>query len=54
LSVWELGTNADYKAKANADYKKRSKDRLQRGKKGSTASKLDRSEITFVFVTPYV
>jgi hypothetical protein len=54
LSVWELGTNADYKAKANREYKKRSKDRLQRGKKRHTAPKLTRSEITFVFVTPLI
>ena len=54
LSVWELGTTPHYKAKANADYKKRSNDRLQRGKKRNEASTLNRSEITFVFVTPHV
>jgi hypothetical protein len=52
-SVWEAGTQADYKSKAKGDYNKRSKDKVQRGKKGSTAPQLNRAEITFVFVTPW-
>jgi hypothetical protein len=52
--VWEVGTQADYRGKAKKDYNKRSKEKVQRGKKGNTAQKLDRSEITFVFVTPLV
>jgi hypothetical protein len=41
LSAWELGTNADIKAKAEEDFKKRSDDALG----------LPQMETTFVFVT---
>lgn len=41
-AVWELGTGADAKAKANMDYAERSRDPLGR----------DTSVTTFVFVTP--
>lgn len=42
VSVWELGTNADIRRKANGDYEKRTED--PRG--------LDPAGTTFVFVTP--
>ena len=60
LSVWELGTNADFKDKATSDYNKRSKDEEEKAneeakrKKKRVERKLDRSQITFVFVTPLV
>eukprot|EP00362_Geleiidae_sp_MMETSP1317_P001174 CAMPEP_0201282030 /NCGR_PEP_ID=MMETSP1317-20130820/4667_1 /ASSEMBLY_ACC=CAM_ASM_000770 /TAXON_ID=187299 /ORGANISM="Undescribed Undescribed, Strain Undescribed" /LENGTH=258 /DNA_ID=CAMNT_0047593621 /DNA_START=67 /DNA_END=840 /DNA_ORIENTATION=+ len=44
-SVWEVGTNSNYKNKANEDYKKRS---------NKVKESFDRSEVTFVFVTPLV
>jgi hypothetical protein len=42
-SVWEMGVNADYKAKAEKDYEKRTKDPLGENP----------AETTFVFVTPH-
>lgn len=54
LSVWELGTSAYFKRKANSDFKKRSKDKVKGGKKQKLAPNLNRSEITFIFVTPHV
>jgi hypothetical protein len=41
-SVWEFGTSADFRSKANDDYKKRTSDPLD----------VVPSETTFVFVTP--
>lgn len=41
-AVWELGTGADYKAKANTNYRSRSENPLER----------DPATTTFVFVTP--
>jgi len=43
-AVWEIGTSADIKAKADQDYRKRSAD----------PAGVDPSESTFVFVTPGV
>ncbi len=54
LSVWELGTNADYKSKANTDYKKRSKAKIKDDEERHIARTPDRSETTFVFVTPLI
>lgn len=54
LSVWELGTNSDYKDKAAEDYRKRTEDKPEDGKKKKAASQIDRSQVTFVFVTPYI
>jgi hypothetical protein len=54
LSVWELGTNADFKGKADKDYKKRSQDRVKDGEERTGVHRDDRSQITFVFVTPRV
>jgi hypothetical protein len=54
LSVWELGTDSDYKDKANRDYNKRSKDKIEDGKEGKTVWKPDRAATAFVFVTPFV
>lgn len=42
LSVWELGTNADIKRKADSDYAKRTAD----------PGEIDPESATFVFVTP--
>ncbi len=42
LAVWELGTGADFRSKANADYTNRSANPLGR----------DPATTTFVFVTP--
>src|SRR5690242_14653907 len=42
-SVWEMGVNGDYKAKATEDYQKRTQKPL--GEK--------QGETTFVFVTPH-
>jgi hypothetical protein len=42
-SFWELGTNADYKAKANSDFEKRT----------AEVSKAEQSETTYVFVSPW-
>jgi len=42
LSVWELGTNRDIKAKADEDYEKRTKNSVG----------IDRASTTFVFATP--
>jgi len=53
-SMWELGTGADYKRKANRDYRKRSEDKADDSGGGKTKRTLDRSQITFVFVTPRV
>jgi hypothetical protein len=33
-SVWEVGTNSDFKAKANSDYRKRSRKIARKGKEG--------------------
>jgi hypothetical protein len=54
LSVWEAGTEPDYKEKANKDYNKRSKDKTENGKDVKTTWKPNRAETTFVFVTPFV
>jgi hypothetical protein len=54
LSVWELGTNADYKDKANRDYEKRSQDKTEEDEEGKVAPEVDRTQTTFVFVTPLV
>jgi len=54
LSAWELGTDADFRDKANRDYMKRSKDKAEDGEEKKTVQKLDRSQVTFVFVTPLV
>ncbi len=54
LSVWELGTDANFRGKANKDYTKRSKDEAEDSTDGSAARKFERSQITFVFVTPHV
>lgn len=54
LSVWELGTNDRFRDKADEDYEKRSKDKTDDGKEAKTAPKIDRSQTTFVFVTPLV
>lgn len=54
LSVWELGTSTNFKAKAQRDYAKRSTDKSGSDEEKSVASKLDRSQATFVFVTPHV
>lgn len=53
LSVWELGTNSDFRVKANKDYAKRSKDDAKDDGKSSEMG-FDRSAATFVFVTPLV
>jgi hypothetical protein len=42
-SFWELGTNADYRAKANSDFNKRTEE----------VSKAEQSETTYVFVSPW-
>jgi hypothetical protein len=42
-SIWEFGTNADYKTKANSDFKKRTKE----------VSKADQAETTYVFISPW-
>lgn len=42
LAVWELGTGGDFRAKANRDYRARTRDPLGR----------DPPSTTFVFVTP--
>lgn len=44
LSLWECGTNADTKNKANEDYDKRGKDSLG----------FERQMATYVFVTPRI
>jgi hypothetical protein len=54
LSVWELGTNADYRDKANKDYEKRSQDKTEEDEEGKVAPKVDRTQTTFVFVAPLV
>src|SRR5919112_136845 len=54
LSVWELGTDANFRGKANKDYTKRSKDKAEDSTDSNAARKFDRSQITFVFVTPHV
>ena len=52
LSVWEVGTQPRIKSKANTDYAKRKTDKDK--KKGILELTLNRSEITFVFVTPRI
>lgn len=52
LSVWEVGTRADVKGKANEDYQKRSEDKDD--EEVETTRSLDRSRTTFVFATPRV
>ncbi|MFZ0931827.1 MAG: hypothetical protein WAN11_24730 [Syntrophobacteraceae bacterium] len=48
-----MGTNADFRTKADTDYEKRSRDKVPvEGEKPT--QKIDRSQITFVFVTPLV
>lgn len=42
-SIWEFGTNADYKDKANSDFEKRSKE----------VSKAEQAETTYVFISPW-
>jgi hypothetical protein len=54
LPVSELGTNADYKSKANKDYWKRSGDKAKNGTEGNSTRKFNRSQITFIFVPPHV
>ena len=53
-SVWEVGTRADIKGQATTNYQNRSKDTPKAESEGGTAPKLDRSQATFVFVTPRV
>jgi hypothetical protein len=53
FSVWEAGTNSDYRRKADGDYEKRSK-RRHDDIEGDAIEGIDRSQITFVFVTPIV
>ena len=48
-SLWECGTEARIKGKADKDYEKRSQKNSEEGK---TATCPDRSQVTFVFVTP--
>src|SRR5262245_45380123 len=52
-SVWELGTG-DPREKANDDYGKRSKDKSEPGEESTAERRLERSRITFVFVTPRI
>lgn len=53
LSVWELGTGEDITGKANRDFEKRSKP--SGSEEGNqSAEVLNRSDTTFVFVTPRV
>ena len=54
LSVWELGTNARYKTKANSDYTKRTEIIPEDSDSDEPKREFNRSEITFVFVTPLV
>jgi hypothetical protein len=53
-SVWELGTDKDVKGKADGDYAKRSTDKAHDADDAKVVRSLDRSKITFVFVTPLV
>jgi len=54
FSAWELGTDADYKTKANREYQKRSTKDPEEVEGKSAVRKYDRSEIAFVFVTPLI
>ena len=42
-SIWEFGTDEDYKKKANSDFKKRTEE----------VSKADQAETTYVFISPW-
>lgn len=42
-SIWEFGTNSDYKTKANSDFKKRT----------GEVSDVEQAETTYVFVSPW-
>lgn len=51
LSVWEMGTNSNYKVKANGDYDKRNDGKPQIDTlKGS----VNKTEVIFIFVTPHI
>jgi len=54
LSVWEVSTGTPCKREAEKNYEKRRKDKVQDVEEGKTVEKLDRPDITFVFVTPLV
>ncbi len=49
-SVWEIGTNNNFRTKAERDYYKRLEDKLDDD--GNPIRKMDRSNTVFVFVTP--
>lgn len=53
FSVWELGTNSDFKDKANKDYEKRSRDKHSE-KDEKQVGQIDRSKVVFIFATPLV
>ena len=53
LSVWEVGTRADFRSQANENYEKRSKDKESK-ETDKPKQKMDRSQITFAFATPLV
>jgi hypothetical protein len=42
-SIWEFGTNEDYRTKANSDFKKRTNE----------VSKADQADTTYVFISPW-
>ena len=54
MSGWELTKREDFRGAANENYDKRSKDKIEDGKEKQVVRKLNRSEITFVLVTPLV
>lgn len=53
FSVWEAGTTSEYKRKAESDYEKRSQIHPD-DKKAATVQGVERSQITFVFATPFI
>src|SRR5258708_9907860 len=55
ISVWELGTDADYQDKASEDFEKRSKrSDVGDGEEYKILGKYDRSQVIYVAATPRV
>lgn len=51
FSVWEMGTNSNYKGKANGDYNKRNDGKTQLV---TLKGPVNKTGVTFIFVTPHI
>ncbi len=54
VSVWELGTDSDFKAKATSDFEKRSQAGILQTEDDKILAEYERSDVTFVVATPLI